>query len=190
MMKAYEVLGEKKYLDRANWIIDCVQTWQDGDVEKLRSLNSRAVWRPEFKGGYSQQSWMYGIALEAMAQASLLTGRPEMPEYMRRAADWIYQNPREWDPKTRRYSRYQELAIMLTPGLAYIAETSHQKLYWDLAMEAFQERIKDGRTTDRLKLFAQWFRNSQRFLWYLSIEHASSLSSRPAGSAATAKGVR
>lgn len=169
-MKAYEVLGDRKYLDRTNWIIDCVQAWQEGDVEKLRALNERAVWEPRFKGGYSEQSWMYGIALEGMAQASLLTGRMEMPEYMRRAADWIYANPNEWVAETRRYIRYQDLAIMLTPGLAYIAETSKQKVYWDHAMEAFRRQVEEGRTTNQLKLFAQWFRNSQRFLWYLSVE--------------------
>ena len=50
MMKAYEVLGDKKYLDRANWIVDCVQTWQDGDVEKLRDLNCGVRWDPQFRG--------------------------------------------------------------------------------------------------------------------------------------------
>ena len=55
-------------------------------------------------------------------------------------------------------------------GLAYIAETSGQGAYWDHAMEAFRRQVSDGRSADRLKLFAQWFRNSQRFLWYLSVE--------------------
>jgi hypothetical protein len=170
LLKAYEVLGDRKYLDRANWVVECVHAWQEGDVEKLRQLNRRAVWDPRFRGGYSDQSWMYGIALEGMAQASLVTGRKEMPEYMRRAADWIYANPKEWVAEKRRYARYEELAIMLTPGLAYIAETSGQRTYWDRAMEAFQRQVEESRATGQLKLFAQLFRNSQRFLWYLSVE--------------------
>jgi len=89
---------------------------------------------------------------------------------MRRAADWIYANRGEWIPETRRYVRYQDLAIMLTPGLAYVAETSQQRVYWDHAMEAFRRQVEEGRTASQLKLFAQWFRNSQRFLWYLSAE--------------------
>jgi hypothetical protein len=121
-MKAYEVFGDRKYLDRLNWIIDSVHAWQGGDTERLRTLNETAVWDPKFKGGYSDQSWMYGIALEGMAQASMLTGRSEMPAYMRRAADWIYWKPEEWVPNTRRYVRYHDLAIMLTPSLAYIAQ--------------------------------------------------------------------
>jgi hypothetical protein len=169
-MKAYEVLGDRKYLDRVNWIIDSVQAWQDGDTDRLRVLNKRAVWDPKFKGGYSDQAWMYGIALEGMAQASMLTGRSEMPAYMRRAADWIYSNPNEWLPETRRYVRYQDLAIMLTPGLAYIAETSKDTAYWDHAIEAFRRQAGEGRPTSHLKLFAQYFRNSQRFLWYLSFD--------------------
>jgi hypothetical protein len=169
-MRACEVLGDRKYLDRVNWIIDSVHAWQDGDVDKLRTLNKRAVWDPVFKGGYSDQAWMYGIALEGMAQASLLTGRKEMPDYMRRAADWIYGNPKEWVAQKKQYYRYQDLAIMLTPGLAYIGETSGQRVYWDRAMESFERQVGESRTASQLKLFAQYFRNSQRFLWYLSVD--------------------
>jgi len=170
MLKAYEVFGDKKYLDRAHWIIDGVHAWQDGDVDRLRALNPRAVWDPQFKGGYSHQSWMYGIALEAMAQASQFLERPEMPAYMRRAADWIFNNPREWDSERRVFLNAPVHSVMLTPGLAYIAETSGEPKYWDVALESFRRQAEEGQVTDRLKLFAQLFRNSQRFPWYLSIE--------------------
>jgi len=173
MLKAYEVFGDKKYLDRAHWIIDCVQAWQDADGERLRALNDRVVWDPRFKGGYSHQSWMYGIALEAMAQASWTFGRTEMPGYLRRASDWVFANPREWDPKRRIFLNAPVHSVMLTPGLAYIAETSGEKKYWDIALESFRKQTEDGQVTDRLKLFAQLFRNSQRFPWYLSVEAAS-----------------
>jgi hypothetical protein len=178
MLKAYEVFGDKKYLDRAHWIIDCVQTWQDGDVEKLRTLNSRAVWDPKFKGGYSHQAWMSGIALEGMAQASQTFERPEMPAYMKRAADWLYANPKE-------FGRRQRVSIMLTPGLAYIGETMSERKYWGEALKAFSRYTEEGQVTDRLKLFAQLFRHSQRFLWYLSVESPvqwrEETSARPVG---------
>ncbi len=170
MLKAYEVFGDKKYLDRAHWIIDCVQAWQDGDVERLRALNPRVVWDPQFGGGYSHQSWMYGIALEAMAQASWTFHRPEMPGYLRRAADWVFANPKEWDPARRMFLNAPVHSVMLTPGLAYIAETSRERRYWDIALESFRRQTEEGAVTDRLKLFAQLFRNSQRFPWYLSVE--------------------
>jgi len=168
VLKAYEVFGDSKYLDRAHWIVDSVHTWQDGDKERLRTLNPRVRWNPLFQGGYSHQSWMYGIALEGMAQASQFTERAEMPGYMRRAADWLFDNPREWDPVKRLFRNGPIHAVMLTPGLAYIAETSGEKKYWDVSMESFQRQTEDGKVTDRLKLFGQLFRNSQRFTWYLS----------------------
>jgi hypothetical protein len=59
---------------------------------------------------------------------------------------------------------------MLTPGLAYIAETSGERKYFDIAMEGFRRQTEAGDITDRLKLFAQLFKNSQRFPWYLSVE--------------------
>jgi hypothetical protein len=43
------------------------------------------------------------FTLEAMAQAHLLIKRKEMLGYMKRAADWMLGNPREWDPATRRF---------------------------------------------------------------------------------------
>jgi hypothetical protein len=172
MLKAYEVFGDRKYLDRANWIVDCVQTWQDGDIEKLKTLKCGVRWDPQFRGGYSHQSWMYGIALEAMAQASWTFHRPEMPAYLRRAADWVFANPKEWDPQRRVFLNAPVHAVMLTPGLAYIGETSGEKKYWDVALESFQRQTEAAQVTDRLKLFGQLYRNSQRFPWYVSVEAA------------------
>ncbi|MBL8232857.1 MAG: hypothetical protein JNL98_30440 [Bryobacterales bacterium] len=173
MMKAYEVFGDRKYLDRANWIVDCVQTWQEGNVEKLRAMKCGVRWEPQFLGGYSHQSWMYGIALEAMAQASWTYGRTEMPAYLRRAADWVFANPKEWDAQRRMFLNAPVHSVMLTPGLAYIAETSGEQKYWEVALESFQRQTEAAEVTDRLKLFGQLFRNSQRFPWYLSVEAAA-----------------
>jgi hypothetical protein len=170
MMKAYEVFGDRKYLDRLNWIIDTTHAWQDGDVMRLKRLNPRAVWQPRYKGGYSDQAWTYGITLEAMAQAHRLTKRKEIPGYMKRAAEWLLANPHEWDPATRRFFYYADLAVMMTPGFAYITETSGDRRYWDIAIEGFRRQTGEQDATDRMKLFAQYFRNSQRFLWYLSDE--------------------
>jgi hypothetical protein len=61
--------------------------------------------------------------------------------------------------------------VMLTPGLAYIGETSRDRHYWNVALENFRRQAEAGDVTDRLKLFAQLFRNSQRFPWYLSVEN-------------------
>jgi YetA-like protein len=170
MLKAYEVFGDKKYLDRAQWIIDSVQAWQDGDAPRMKALNPRVVWDPQFRGGYSHQAWMYGIALEGMAQGAQTLGRPEMPGYMRRAADWLFANPKEWDPKRRMFLNAPVHAVMLTPGLAYITEGTGDRKYLDVALEGFRRQTEAGEVTDRLKLFAQLYRNSQRFPWYLSIE--------------------
>jgi hypothetical protein len=180
MLKAYEVFGDKKYLDRAEWIVNSVHAWQDADVDRLRSLNSRVVWDPQFRGGYSHQSWMYGIALEGMAQAARTLQRSDMPEYLRRAADWVFANPKEWNPQRRMFLNAPVHSVMLTPGLAYIAESNSDSKYWDVAFESFTRQVEAGEVTDRLKLFAQLFRNSQRFPWYLSVEApAAGQSGRP-----------
>ena len=96
--------------------------------------------------------------------------RSDMPAYMRRVADWIFASPREWDPNRRLFLNAPVHAVMLTPGLAYIAETSGERNYWDIALESFERQTLEAQVTDRLKLFAQLFRNSQRFPWHLSVE--------------------
>ncbi len=67
---------------------------------------------------------------------------------------------------------------MLTPGLAYIGETSGERKYREVALESFRRQTEEAQVTDRLKLFAQLFRNSQRFLWYLSVEAPTAASHR------------
>jgi len=94
---------------------------------------------------------------------------------MKRAADHLLADPHEWDPVTRRFFYYRNLAVMVTPGLAYITETSGDRRYWDIAMEGFRRQVGEQDATERLKLFAQYFRNSQRFLWYLSEEARGSM---------------
>ena len=89
---------------------------------------------------------------------------------MRRAADWIFASPREWDPERRVFLNAPVHSVMLTPGLSYIAETSGDRKYFEVAMEGFRRQTEAGDVTDRLKLFTQLFRNSQRFMWYLSVE--------------------
>ena len=168
MMKAYEVFGDQKYLDRLNWIIDTTHAWQDGDVLRLKRLNSRTVWQPRYKTpGYSASGVDVRITLRRRPER-ILTKRQEMPGYMTRAADWLLGNPQEWDPATRRFFYYRNLAVMLTPGFAYVTETSGDRRYWDIALEGFRRQIGEQDATEHLKLFAQYFRNSQRFLWYLS----------------------
>ena len=96
-----------------------------------------------------------------------------MPGYLRKAADWIFANPKEWDPGRRMFLNAPVHGVMLTPGLAYIAETSGDAKYWAVALENFKRQVGASDVTERLKLFAQLFRNSQRFPWYLSVEAPS-----------------
>jgi len=62
---------------------------------------------------------------------------------------------------------------MLTPGLAYISQSTSDPRYFEIALENFQRQVENDPPANRLKLFAQLFRNSQRFLWYLSTETAA-----------------
>ncbi len=108
------------------------------------------AWDPQFKGGYSDQSWMYGIALEAMAQASWTFERTEMPGYMRRAADWVFANPKEWDPATRRFFYVPGAGGDDDAGLGVRhGDERRDRRYWDIAIEGFQRQTGEQDATDR-----------------------------------------
>ena len=81
-----------------------------------------------------------------------------------------FRQPEEWDAARRVFLNAPVHAVMLTPRPSYIAETSGERKYWDIALESFRRQTEQGQLTDRLKLLAQLFRNSQRFPWYLPVE--------------------
>mgnify|MGYP001313576552 CR=1 FL=1 len=57
---------------------------------------------------------------------------------------------------------------MMARAFAYRTERGGDRRYWDIALEAFRRQTGEHDATDEMKLFAQYFRNAQRFLWYLS----------------------
>ncbi|HWP59896.1 MAG TPA: beta-L-arabinofuranosidase domain-containing protein [Candidatus Acidoferrales bacterium] len=161
LLAAYEVSGERKYLERAHWVVARTHRFQDGE-------NKRGL-----RDGYGPIAWMSGIALEGMKQYYEVTGNGDVPAYARRAVDWIYRNPAEWDPQTRQYRRHHTHRIMLATGLGFVYEHTGEKKYWDLAWEVFAGHLKQMRATSRMRDFAQFFRGPQRFLYYLSRDFAA-----------------
>jgi hypothetical protein len=158
LLAAYEVTGEKQYLDRARWIVERTHRFQDGQI------------KAGFKDTYGPASWMYGITLEGMKQFYEWTGERDVPLYAKRAVDWIYRTPSEWDGEAQRYKKSPSHRIMLATGLAFVYERTGDKKYWKLALDAFASKINEGKPTGRMRDFAQFFRGSQRFLFYLSKE--------------------
>jgi hypothetical protein len=172
LLKGYEVLGEDRFLDRADWVVNLVHSWQDGNIEVLRRQSPRlaANWSENFREGYGPDLSSYGAAWEALSQCYERTRKREAQGYLQRSADWAFQNPRFWDATTKRYLGQPDLAVTFAAGLAALHEYTGDSKYWDLALGAFKSQVEQSGTVDRLDLFAQYFRGSQRFLWYLSKE--------------------
>ncbi len=57
--------------------------------------------------------------------------------------------------------------MSLAPGLASIYESSGDPKYWDLALEAFMQGVRNAEMSKTLPLDA-CFHGPQHFLWYLS----------------------
>ena len=113
---------------------------------------------------------MYGIALEAMAQAHQWTRRKEMPAYMKRASDWIYAQPERVGPREAALLPLSRLAVMLTPGLAYIAETSGDRKYFDTRPGRFPPPDRSAATGQPHEAVRAIFPQLAALPWYLSVE--------------------
>lgn len=170
LLKGYEVFGEGRFLERADWAVNSVHAWQDGNLEALKRQNARlaASWAESFREGYGPDLWGYGVAWEALKQYYELTGQKDVPGYLQRSAEWVFKNPKFWDVEKKRYLDHPELAITFDPGLAALYEYTGDSKYWDRALESFKSQVEQSGRMTRLDLFAQCFRGSQRFLWYLS----------------------
>jgi hypothetical protein len=170
LLKGYEVLGESRFLDRADWVVKSVHSWQDGNIGALKHQSARLAksWSENFRNGYGPDPWSYGAAWEALSQYYDRTQKKEVPGYLKRSADWVFENPRFWDSAKKRYLERPELAITFAAGLAPLYEYTGDSMYWDLALEAFKSQVEQSGTVDRLDLFGHYFKGSQRFLWYLS----------------------
>ena len=170
LLKAYEVLGEGRFLDRADWVVKSVHYWQDGNIGALEHQSPRLAenWSENFRNGYGPDLWSYGPAWEALNQYYDRTQKREVLGYLQRSADRVFENRSFWDSTKRRYVERPDLAITFAAGLAPLYEYTGDSKYWDLALEAFKSQVEQSGTVDRLELFGQYFRGSQRFLWYLS----------------------
>ncbi len=172
LLRGYEVFGDRRYVERAEWIVNTVHAWQDADLARLQQLHPRLAesWEDRYKNGYGSEAWTYGIAWEALKEFSEITGRKDIPEYMQRAAEWIYGNSQEWQAEEKQYLRYPNLAIGLAAGLASVYQSTGSRKYWDLALEAFRTPAEHAKPVDDLGSLALYFGSSQRFLWFLSKE--------------------
>lgn len=172
LLKGYEVFGEKRFLERADWVVNTVHAWQDGNRNALRQLNSQVseTWSEKFRDGYDENFWTYGTTWEALKQYYELTGRKDVPSYLHRSVDLAYRRIGESQFDKSRNSHLQQYAITLSSGPAALYEYTGNQKYWDWALEAFSSQARTAATIERLDLFAQCFRSSQRFLWYLSKE--------------------
>jgi hypothetical protein len=172
LIRGYEVTGDNRYLDRADWAINVIHAWQDGNLEALKQLDPQLSkpWNEEFRDGYGPQSSMYGAVWEGLKEYYELRGRKDIPKYMQRAAECIYHNVEGSLGDKRQDSRHQALAITLPAGLASLYEYTATPKYWDSAMRVFSEQVAVADNDSCPEVFGLRFGQSQHFLWYLSRE--------------------
>jgi len=165
-------VGDNRYLDRADWAINVIHAWQDGNLGALGQLNPqmREPWKEEFRNGYGPQSSMYGAVWQGLKQYCELRGRKDVLKYMQRAAEWIYPKIEAEVSDTGQNSRHHPLALALPAGLALLYEYTATPKYWDLAMRIFSQEVGVEDDDSCVGVFGLRFGHSQHFLWYLSKE--------------------
>ena len=169
LLKGYAVLGDQRFLERARWIVEVIHAWQAGDLKKLRRLSPTNAlrWKETYRGGYGSAAWKCGELWWALTRTREWFARDEIPVYMRRSADWVLGNLKEWFPGSKVDPRFPLRAMSLAPGLASIYESSGDLNYWKLALEVFTRGVNHVEESATLPVDA-YFHGAQHFLWYLS----------------------
>jgi len=172
LMKGYEATGDRRWLDSAKPLIDTVYAWQDGDLDKLRKLSPALAgqWQESFKEGLGKTAWECGTVWGALQRYQRLSGDRSVLGRMQRSAQWLYQNPNEWNAERKEFIGAPYAGLALAPGLAALFEESGNEQFLVQAREAFQKALQTPLPLEEPGLFGTVFTAAQYFPWVLSKE--------------------
>jgi len=175
LMKVYEATGDRRWLETAKRLIETLYAWQDGNLERLRMLAPRLAgqWRENFKEGLGKTAWECAGIWSALEYYQQLSGDRSVLARMERSAQWLYQNPNEWNADKKEFIGAPYAGLALAPGLAALFEETGNAQFLEQARQAFQKAVQTPLPIDEPVLFGGVFSASQHVPWYFSKEFQS-----------------
>ena len=172
LMKGYEATGDRSWLDSAKALIGTLYAWQDGDLDKLRKLSPALAgqWQESFKEGLGKTALEHGIVWSSLQYYQRLSGDRSALARMQRSAQWLYQNPNEWNAERKEFIGAPYVGLALAPGLAGLFEETGNEQFLEQARQAFQKALQTPSPLEEPNLFGTVFTTAQYFPWFLSKE--------------------
>ena len=170
LMRVYEATGHRRWLETAKRLIETLYAWQDGNLEKLHTLAPRLAgqWRENFKEGLGKTAWECAAVWSALEYYQRLSGDRSVLVRMERSAQWLYQNPNEWNPDKKEFIGAPYAGLTLAPGLAALFEETGNAQFLEQARQALQKAIQVPLPIEEPGLFGAVFSASQYVPWYFS----------------------
>lgn len=170
--RAFEVTGDRRWLDSARWLANVLAIWQDGDIERLAKSAPllAAKWNEGLRGGLGFSAGESGFAMRVLQHFGELTGDKSWMLRSKRAAEWTERNPQEWDGERRRFVKSPIDGLLIAPALAALFEETKERKYLDWARDAFLAALEAPEPISHPALFGRSFLAGQQFLWFLSNE--------------------
>lgn len=169
LVRGYQVLGDERYLEKAQWIVEVIRAWQVGDWGRLKELSpvNSLRWQAERGLTGGAEAWDRGQFWSALHRHRDRLGRDRVEACLQREAVGIRGSLREGYSGARDSERFPEAGIGLASGLAALYETGGDPEHWELALRVFTEAMRDGEASRSVPAGAV-SSQAQHFLWYLS----------------------
>ena len=169
LVRGYQVLGDERYLEKAQWIVEVIRAWQDGDWGRLKELSPVNAPRWQAEGGQAggAEAWDRGRLWSALHRNRDWLGRDRVEACLQRERGAVRVRLGDRLTGPRDPGNSPETGTSLASGLAALYETGGDPKHWELALRVFTEAMQD-REASRSVPAGAVSGEAQRFLWYLS----------------------
>ena len=175
LLRGYEVLGDRRFLERSNQLVNGWISWQSGD----RTITSKSSILVE--DGHVQidqtasegNAWQYGILWDSLLEYERVTGRHVVSGLMKAEAERLLLQESKWDTTKKRLKKHPQLSFMLARAFESTCEDTQDHHCRELAFECIRSVNEQEFTVDEPGTFGLLFAEPQRFVSLLELEKSS-----------------
>ncbi len=169
LAKGYQVLGDERYLEKAQWIVEVIRAWQDRDWGRLKELSpvNSLRWQAERGPTGVTEPWNRGQLWSALHRNRDWLGRDRVAACLQKEIGSVRVRLGDRLTESRDPGKSPDTGIGLASGLAALYETGGDPEHWELALRVFSEGMQDREAfgSDPAGAVSG---EAQHFLWYLS----------------------
>ncbi len=169
LVRGYQVLGDERYLEKAQWIVEVIRAWHDGDWGRLKELSpvNSLRWRSERGQIGRTEAWDRGQLWSALHRNRDWLGRDRVEACLQREIGAVRVRLEDRLTGSRDPGKSPEAGMSLASGLAALYQAGGDPRHWELALRLFAEAMED-REASRSIPEGAFSGEAQHFLWYLS----------------------